>query len=145
MYGSACRNDLCDKPIRASRSSKIQPEAIASLREKEGKITMATDGPTPTPCDQKVFDKGTCLFVSNSIPSNAMEGWVTKVKEKSGQPVDWHFAGGRARVLALGDLERVKTVMKELKSEHDDLWREAVSKILGKDSAEQSTPPGFEF
>lgn len=86
---------------------------------------MATDGPDPTPCNDKVFKKGTCVCITHTIPSNAMEGWVKKVAKLSGQPVDWHFAGGRAVVLALGDLKKVREAIIKLTPEHDRLFNAA--------------------
>jgi hypothetical protein len=94
---------------------------------------MATDGPDPPPCDREVFENGEMLFITYTIPSNAMEGWVKKVAQRSGQRVDWHFAGGRARVLALGDLDAVKKAIVELMPEHDELYMAAV-RNLGEDS-----------
>ena len=91
---------------------------------------MATDGPDPLPCDPKIFKNGKTVFVTHTIPSNAMEGWVKKVAAMSGQPVDWHFAGGRAVILALGDLPKVMTAIHSLMPEHDALYRAAYSKIL---------------
>lgn len=90
---------------------------------------MATDGPTPPPCSEEIYSRGTCVFRTHSIPSNAMEGWVKQVAAKSGQPVDWHFAGGQARVLALGDLNRVAEAIQELMPEHDRLRREESVKL----------------
>ena len=90
---------------------------------------MATDGPTPAPCNQKVFDKGVQVFMTHTIPSNAMEEWVKKVAKLSGQQVDWHFAGGRARVLALGDIKKVESAIQELMPEHDRLYKEACKKL----------------
>lgn len=105
---------------------------------------MATDGPDPTPCNQEVFNKGEVVFMTHSIPSNAMEGWVRKVAKLSGQRVDWHFFGGRARILALGDIEVVKAAIIELLGEHDDLYREAVGEILGTFRAGDHAPrPSF--
>ncbi len=49
---------------------------------------MSTDGPTPPPCDPKIFDEGVQVFMTDTIPSNAMEYWVKQVAELSGQPVD---------------------------------------------------------
>jgi hypothetical protein len=83
---------------------------------------MATDGPTPPRCDDKVFKHGKAVFSTNTIPSCAMEGWVKKVAKKSGQRVDWHFMGGTAIVKALGDVNAVKAAIIELKAEHDDLY-----------------------
>jgi hypothetical protein len=92
---------------------------------------MATDGPTPPPCDKRIFEEGVCVLITHSIPSCAMEGWVKKVAAESGQPVDWHFAGGRAVVLALGDTDRVRAAMEKLRPEHDALYRKAVDSIMG--------------
>ena len=90
---------------------------------------MATDGPDPKPCDPKIYAEGTHLFTTHTIPSNAMEGWVRQIAEKSGQPVDWHFYGGRAVVLALGDLEKVKQAIQDLMPEHDRLYNIQIQKL----------------
>ena len=82
---------------------------------------MATDGPTPAPCDGEIFKDGTVVLVTHSIPSNAMEAWVRKVAEISGQRVDWHFSCGRAVVKALGDLAKVKAALEQMAPEHDRL------------------------
>ena len=92
---------------------------------------MATDGPDPPPCDRDVFDHGTCVFVTHTIPSNAMEGWVKNVAKLSGQRVDWHFSGGRACVRALGDLNAVERAIEKLLPEHDELYFAEVKSILG--------------
>ena len=84
---------------------------------------MATDGPTPPKCDAEVYERGEYVFTTHSIPSNAMEGWVKQVAEKSGQRVDWHFVGGRAVVKALGDIGKVMDAIRELMPEHDRLFK----------------------
>lgn len=89
---------------------------------------MATDGPTPPPCDPEIFKRGEMVFMTHTIPSNAMEGWVRQVAERSKQRVDWHFAGGRACVLALGDLDAVRKAIEELMPEHDRLYKAACSR-----------------
>jgi hypothetical protein len=63
--------------------------------------------------------------MTHSIPSNAMERWVKQVAARSGQRVDWHFIAGRANVLALGDLARVRAAIAELMPEHDRLKKRA--------------------
>jgi hypothetical protein len=92
-------------------------------------IDMSTDGSTPQPCDPEIFSKGVQVFVTDTLGSNAIESWVRKVSDLSGQPVDWHWAGGRARVLALGDIDRVKAAITALKLEHDQLYAEACRKL----------------
>lgn len=85
---------------------------------------MATDGPDPKPCDRKIYKQGEHVFTTFGIPSNAMEGWVKQVAAKSGQPVDWFFYGGRAVVLALGDIQKVNAAINDLMPEHDRLQKE---------------------
>lgn len=87
---------------------------------------MATDGPTPPPCTVDIYKKGQVIFMTSTIPSNAMEGWVRAIAEKSGQRVDWHFVGGRAVVLYLGDRAKVYDAIVALLPEHDRLYRLAV-------------------
>lgn len=89
---------------------------------------MATDGPDPEPCNPEVFEHGDPIFMTHGIPSNAMEQWVKKVAKESGQRVDWHFAGGRAVVLFLGDREAVRDAITVHLPEHDALYRKAFAK-----------------
>lgn len=90
-------------------------------------------GATPPPCDRDVYASGTLVMMTHTIGSQEMEKWVKKVAELSGQQVDWHWAGGRACVLALGDLTRVRAAIKEMMPEHDRLQTEAAMKYrLGK-------------
>jgi hypothetical protein len=63
---------------------------------------MATDGPTPKPCDRKIFKKGTPIVLIEGA-SNAVENWVKAVAKRSRVPVDWHYSGGVAQVLYLGN------------------------------------------
>lgn len=46
--------------------------------------------------------------------------------------VDWHFFGGRANVLALGDLEAVQRAIGKLMPEHDALRAFFTEQILGR-------------
>ena len=84
---------------------------------------MATDGPTPPPCDPEIRKDGTVVLTTDSVPSNATERWVKKVAAQSGQRVDWSFVGGSIVVMALGDLDKVIETMRELKDEWDQLYR----------------------
>ncbi len=63
---------------------------------------MATDGPTPKPCNSKIFKKGQPLLLIDGA-SNAVENWVKAVAKRSRVQVDWHYSGGRAQVLFIGD------------------------------------------
>ena len=78
---------------------------------------MATDGPTPTPCNPNIFKngKGVCIIDGSS---NAVERWVQMVAKKANAQVDWHYSGGRANVLHLGNeasRQRVLNAIEELK------------------------------
>lgn len=75
----------------------------------------------PPPCNPEIYSDGTLVMMTHSIGSQDMERWVKKVARKSGQPVDWHFAGGRACIKALGDLDKVREAIRALMPEHDAL------------------------
>ena len=82
---------------------------------------MATDGQTPPPCDPDIFKKGRGVCVLDGS-SNAVERWVKSVATKADAKVDWHYSGGRANVLHLGDAEsrqRVLNAIDELEGELD--------------------------
>ena len=59
----------------------------------------------PQPCNQDIFDKGTCIGLIYSYPSPQIEAFVRYAAQLSGTEMDWHFAGGRGRILVLGDAE----------------------------------------
>lgn len=90
---------------------------------------MATDGPTPPACDNQIYSEGTTVFVGDTIGSCAIESWVKKIAATSGQRVDWHWCGGRANVLALGDLDKVKAAIEQHKPEYDKLYAAACAKL----------------
>lgn len=78
---------------------------------------MATDGPDPPPCNPEIFEKGEGVCVLDGS-SNAVERWVKAVAKRANARVDWHYSGGRANVLHLGDSksrQRVLNAIKELK------------------------------
>lgn len=80
---------------------------------------MATDGPTPPNCNEEIFKNGTGVCVLDGS-SNVVERWVQAVAKKANAQVDWHYSGGRANVLHLGDDEsrqRVLDAIEELKGE----------------------------
>lgn len=82
---------------------------------------MATDGPTPPPCNPDIFEKGEGVCVVDGR-SNAVERWVQSVAKKANAQVDWHYSGGRANVLHLGDTDsrqRVLNAISELEGELD--------------------------
>lgn len=120
------------RAMEAAKQHVANDPHLAKLRkqaEEMEAIGMSTDGPTPPPCNPDIFKNGVEVFTTSTIPSNAMERWVRQVAEKSEQMVDWHFDGGWVRVLALGDIEKVKGAIAALMPEHDRLYQEALRKL----------------
>lgn len=71
---------------------------------------MATDGPDPPPCDPEIFENGKTVCIAHAS-SNVMERWVLAIAAKANARVDWHFYGGRANILHLGDAESRRRVL----------------------------------
>mgnify|MGYP001562867949 CR=1 FL=1 len=81
---------------------------------------MATDGPTPLPCDPEIFEKGSTVCVLDAR-SNAAERWVKAIAAKARARVDWHYSSGRANVLHLGDAESRQRVFEAINDLQDQL------------------------
>lgn len=82
---------------------------------------MATDGPTPPPCKTDIFRNGKNLCVVDGA-SNAVEQWVKAIAKNANTRVDWHYSGGQANVLHLGDdasRQRALEAVKELAPQLD--------------------------
>ena len=95
--------------------------SFITLKKEHGILSMSSDGPTPPLCDPKIFTegKGLCVVYGRS---NAVERWVQSVAKKAEAQVDWHYSGGRANVLHLGDdasYQRALNAVHELQSELD--------------------------
>lgn len=67
----------------------------------------------PIKCDGDVFKDGSAVCVLNAR-SKAAEAWVQAVAQESGQRVDWHYSGGRANVLFIGDHAKVVAAVHKL-------------------------------
>lgn len=55
-------------------------------------------------CDSEVFEKGDPVAALDAR-SKAAEQWVRAFAEAANARVDWHYSGGVAQVLHLGDAE----------------------------------------
>lgn len=76
---------------------------------------MATDGPDPKPCDPKLFKHGHTVAVCGTYGANHFEGLIDEIRLATGRPVDWHYVGGRAVVLAFAkDAEAVKEAFEQI-------------------------------
>lgn len=61
------------------------------------------------PCDDDIFKNGhsVCQLYTEAPGSARLETFVQAVAKQSAQRVDWHFSGGIANVLYIGDECRV--------------------------------------
>ncbi len=75
------------------------------------------------PCDPEIARNGK-LICTFAAPSTIAESWVVKVREKSGQRVDWHYVGGRVKMLYIGDYDKVRAAIEGLFPELDAACRE---------------------
>lgn len=70
--------------------------------------------PVIADCDINIYEKGSTVFVVGDWTSEKMDEWVKKVAKQSGEKVDWHYEGGRARIRGLGDLEKIRNTIKAM-------------------------------
>lgn len=73
---------------------------------------MATSQPT-NQCDTEVYESGDTIAWMTG-PSTVIEALVVRVRELTGARIDWHYAGGRACVLMLGDAKAKVKAREEL-------------------------------
>src|SRR5512135_41321 len=68
------------------------------------------------PCNADVFKNGHGICALDACSQRAEE-WVQSVAKESGQKVDWHYSGGIANVLFIGDYDKVLAAIKKLEPE----------------------------
>jgi hypothetical protein len=93
-------------------------------------------------CDLDVFKNGVTVCMIHTVPSEFIEEWVKKVAEKSEAKVDWSYMAGRAVVQTLGDPEKVKKVIKELRHQVQEAY---VEKSKEWDLPDHSTYKGIQL
>lgn len=64
-------------------------------------------------CDEDIFKNGSGVCAIDACMHRA-EAWVQSVARESGQRVDWHYSGGIANVLYLGDHAKVAAAVERL-------------------------------
>jgi hypothetical protein len=80
----------------------------------------------PDRCNQEIFDHGEHVFTIGDVSAQWINKWVSLVAAKSGQKVDWFYIGGRAAVMAMGDINRVRSacaLLLHLVIEETEYWR----------------------
>lgn len=85
---------------------------------------------TLAPCRSDIYANGRAVFVTHTLPAAAVEAWVVEIARLSEQPVDWHYACGRACVLTTGNAERVWLAMRQARTAHDEAYVRAVAELL---------------
>lgn len=65
------------------------------------------------PCDANIFKNGHSIATLDAC-RHRVETFVQAVAKESEQPVDWHYSGGIANVLYLGDFAKVKAAFDKL-------------------------------
>lgn len=70
---------------------------------------MANEGK----CDQDIYQNGEHVGIVVGGDANVIEAFVKCAVEKSGQPMDWHYVGGRANVLTTGDVGKAKKALRD--------------------------------
>lgn len=81
---------------------------------------MATDGPTPAPCNKDIFQHGSGVAHIDGS-SNAIETWVQAIADIADAQVDWHYSGGVGNVLHLGDADSRQRVINAIHEHAEDL------------------------
>lgn len=64
-------------------------------------------------CNSEIFKDGHAICALDACMHRA-ELWVKTVAAESGQRMDWHYSGGRANVLYIGDYDKVSDAVKHL-------------------------------
>ncbi len=76
----------------------------------------------PPRCDLHLFQQGRVVLLLAGPRSSTIEEWILKIRERTGQSVDWHFVAGRAVIKTLGNIELVKKALRESAEELVDAY-----------------------
>lgn len=100
------------------------------------------------PCDPEIIDKGVVVFIGeSSIRSVNFEPWVVKIREASGQRVDW-YEGGHKIVRAIGDRDKIRRAILDHFPEYVKMLIRALQKydtILGESRVDHSVCDSLTF
>lgn len=65
-------------------------------------------------CDPQIYKYGTQIAVIVGGSARLIERFIGEAREVSGQPIDWHYVGGRGLILTTGDIDKVRNVIERL-------------------------------
>jgi len=68
----------------------------------------------PPKCDSDVYANGKSVMIMAGANATIIEVIVKEAARISGEPVDWHYFGGRANIMTTGDAEKVREVLTRL-------------------------------
>jgi hypothetical protein len=71
-------------------------------------------------CDSEIFYKGDHIANIIILNPTGIEKVVRLAARRSGQRMDWHYAGGVACVKALGDVEKATSSLKRILKDYED-------------------------
>ncbi len=78
--------------------------------------------------DPEVFRAGTLVFVTHTISAAMTEEWIRRIRESgAGFKIDWHYSGGRARVLVLGDMAAARQAIYSQRPVHDRMMYQTLT------------------
>jgi hypothetical protein len=61
-------------------------------------------------CEKEIYDNGEGVAYAD-MPKYMAEAVAIEASRDTGQRVDWHYVGGRAVFLVIGDVEKVKNFL----------------------------------
>ena len=59
-------------------------------------------------CDKQIYTNGKPFMIMASAPVEVFEILAKHIAKETGDKIDWHFVGGRARFLTLGDVDKAQ-------------------------------------
>ena len=88
----------------------------------------------PAPCDSKIFKEGTSIVALYTESAETAETRVKSIAKESEVPVDWHYSGGIANVLYLGDSKARKKVNQAINKLEESLDGTIMTRFQESDS-----------
>ncbi len=86
--------------------------------------------------DKELYECGTVVFRTKWIRHQFLDIWLGEIVSISGQRVDWFFSGqsvNEVELKAMGDIERVRCVIKLLRNMHDAFFLVDSEKWVNKE------------
>jgi hypothetical protein len=92
-------------------------DEIAKLKSENMSLCLAIESnynkSTSDPCDEEIFTKGNHVAILAGANAKTIDEFVRCVSEKAKIKMDWHYVGGRANVLAIGEIEAARRALND--------------------------------